>query len=189
MRRGGLTQLIVLLVVIGGALAWGYLATRVESGIKQPIEFPHKTHLQMRLPCTTCHQRAERDAVAGRPPTVLCLGCHMGGDTQSEEIKKLRRFAETGGEIPWKRVWRLPSHVYFPHRIHVTVGKINCQTCHGPMETLERPPEHALKTLSMDECMACHDQRVREGNNNKEGKHLAKSETTRLLNDCLTCHR
>src|SRR3989304_4143071 len=140
-------RLFLILGIVGVALALGYLAVWVESGVSQPIAFPHKTHLGLGLTCTTCHQRAEKDVVAGRPPTALCLGCHMGGDSKSEEIKKLKSYGEKGQEIPWRRVWRLPSHVFFPHRVHVTLAKISCQTCHGPMETLDRPPARALKEL------------------------------------------
>jgi hypothetical protein len=31
----------------------------------------------------------------------------------------------------------LPDFVYFNHAQHVTVGGIECQTCHGPVETYE----------------------------------------------------
>jgi hypothetical protein len=186
----GVTKLILILVVGAGTLAWGYWADWGLPEVKQPIEFPHKAHLALNLPCTTCHQRAEKDLVAGRPPTALCLGCHMGGDSKSSEIKKLRAYGEKRQEIPWKRVWRLPSHVFFPHRVHVTVAKVSCQTCHGPMETLDRPPARPLKTLAMDECIACH----------TKSKSTTRAATVaqptpvnvgarQLANDCIVCHR
>jgi hypothetical protein len=117
------------------AFVWGVFGLRAEPEVTQPIAFPHKTHVEQNLQCTTCHERAEKDAVAGRPPTELCLSCHGGGDGTGE-IKKLQAF-EKHGEIPWNRVWRLPRHVFFPHRTHVVVAKLPCQTCHGPMETLD----------------------------------------------------
>ncbi len=185
-----MTRIILILVVVGGVLAWSYWAGRVESGIQQPIAFPHKTHLALNIPCAGCHQRAEKDAVAGRPPTALCLACHAGGDSKSAEIKKLKAYGEKGQEIPWRRVWRLPAHVFFSHRIHVTVAKVSCQTCHGPMETLDRPPPHPLKTLAMDECIACH----------TKSKSTTRAATVaqptpvdvgarQLANDCIFCHR
>jgi hypothetical protein len=181
---------IVLIVVVGlGILTWAYSAGWVSGGVQQPIAFPHKTHLDLNLPCTGCHQRAEKGAVAGRPPTALCMGCHAGGDTKSEEIKKLRSYGEKGQEVPWRRVWRLPTHVFFPHRPHVVVAKIKCQTCHGPMETLTKPPVTPLNTLDMNECIGCHESR--------EKAVAAKTTTAQahpvaarsLLNDCNTCHR
>ena len=180
---------IAIFVLAGLILAGNYWMRWVESGVQQPIEFPHKTHVQLNLPCSTCHQRVERDAVAGRPPTALCLACHSGGETDSPEIKKLRAFAAKEQEIPWKRVWRLPSDVYFPHRVHIVAAKIACQVCHGPMETLDRPPERALRKVTMDDCTACHEKRMRAENNEGEAMYPVKIAAPRTLNDCLTCHR
>ena len=166
-------------------LTWGFWW--VEPAVKQPIEYPHKTHVQqLRLQCTSCHQRAEKDAVAGRPPTALCMACHMGGETKSAEVKKIRGFGEKGQEIPWKRVWRLPSHVFFSHRTHVAVAKVTCQTCHGPMETLERPPERALKTVTMSDCIGCHE---KWEDPNQKGPGVVKVAARRVSTDCNTCHR
>ncbi|HSE86416.1 MAG TPA: cytochrome c3 family protein, partial [Candidatus Binatia bacterium] len=61
-----------------GILAWSYWPVWANAEIKQPVAFPHKTHVDLNLSCTGCHQRAEKGAVAGRPPTALCLGCHSG---------------------------------------------------------------------------------------------------------------
>lgn len=184
-----MTRFIVAIAVVGAALIAGYWASGVQSDVKQPIEFPHKTHVNLGLPCTTCHVRAEKDAVAGRPPTELCLGCHAGGETDSAEIKKLRAFGEKGQEVPWRRVWRLPSHVYFPHRIHVAVAKVACQDCHGPMETLSRPPSSALKELSMNDCIACHEKRMSAKNDEGKAAQPVKAPVPNIAKDCLVCHR
>lgn len=158
----------------------------VEPAVKQPIEYPHKTHVELlKIPCTGCHQRAEKDTVAGRPPTALCLACHAGGETKSEEVKKIRAFGEKGQEIPWKRVWRLPAYVFFPHRIHVVVAKVKCQTCHGPMETLTRPPARPLKTLAMNNCIGCHEQ---SDYANEKGAGVVKTGSRHVSTDCYTCH-
>ena len=54
-------------VAVVAILTWGFWW--VEPAVKQPIEYPHKTHVEkLKIPCTGCHQRAEKDAVAGRPP-------------------------------------------------------------------------------------------------------------------------
>jgi len=181
---------ILILAVAGGTLVWVYWAGWGVSGVKQPIEFPHKTHIALNLPCAGCHQRAEKDAVAGRPPTALCLACHAGGDSKSAEIKKLKAYGEKGEEIPWRRVWRLPAHVFFSHRIHVTVAKLNCQTCHGPMETLDRPPARPLKTLAMDDCITCH---MKSKSTNHKANVAQPTDVDarmqQLANDCIVCHR
>ena len=172
-------------VVAVALLTWGFWWG--EPAVKQPIEYPHKTHVEkLKLPCTSCHQRAEKDAVAGRPPTALCLACHSGGETESNEVKKIRAFGEKGQEIPWKRVWRLPPHVFFSHRTHVVVAKVKCQTCHGPMETLDRPPARALKTLAMNDCIGCHEKW--EGPKEK-GTGVVKVAARRVSTDCNACHR
>jgi hypothetical protein len=182
-------KVIAVFVIAGAVSIWGSWASRVESAVQQPIEFPHKTHVDMGLPCTSCHSRAETDAVAGRPPTALCLSCHGSGETKSAEIKKLKDFGEKGQEVPWRRVWRFPSHVYFPHRPHVTGAKIACQECHGPMETLTRPPTRALKRLSMNDCIACHAKRASTKSNEEQGAHRVKTGAQDIVKDCLACHR
>jgi hypothetical protein len=167
-----------------GVVGWAAVTIWVEPAVTQPIEFPHKTHVETGLQCTNCHDRAEKGAVAGRPPTALCLSCHAGSDGTGE-IRKVQAF-EKGGEIPWRRVWRLPTHVYFPHRTHVVVAKVPCQACHGPMESLDRPPAHPLKTLTMKDCIACHEKSDRAGDRRPR---VVKVRGPRLSTDCNACHR
>jgi predicted CXXCH cytochrome family protein len=174
--------LIVLVAV--GVVAVGHWAGWRASAVEQPIQFPHKTHVDMNLACMSCHERAEKDAVAGRPPTELCLGCHSGSD-KSEE-KKIQMFGANGGEIPWKRIWRLPPYVFFSHRTHVAVAKVQCQSCHGAMETLQRPPAQPLKKLTMNDCLGCHEQWQRPADGAKAQRAGAVQKVT---TDCAACHR
>lgn len=60
------------------------------------------------------------------------------------------------GPIEWVRIHNLPDHVYFNHAQHVTVGQLECQTCHGPIEEMEVAKQHA--PLSMGWCVNCHRQ-------------------------------
>ncbi len=60
------------------------------------------------------------------------------------------------GPIEWTRIHNLPDHAYFNHAQHVTVGKVECQTCHGPVESMEVVKQHT--PLSMGWCVNCHRQ-------------------------------
>ena len=68
--------------------------------------------------------------------------------------------------VPWVRVHTLPDFVRFDHRPHVLSG-VSCQSCHGPVETMERVRQEA--SLSMGWCVNCH----RDNN---------------APTDCATCH-
>ena len=78
--------------------------------------------------------------------------------------------------IPWVRVHNLPDFACFDHQAHVTVG-VTCQTCHGPVESMERMRQHA--SLSMGWCVNCHREATRDGINGREVKASI---------DCTVCH-
>ena len=69
----------------------------------------------------------------------------------TNEIKK-----EIPGPIEWVRIHNLPDHAYFNHAQHVSVGKVECQTCHGPIEEMEIVYQYS--PLSMGWCINCHRQ-------------------------------
>ena len=58
------------------------------------------------------------------------------------------------GPIQWVRIHNLPDHVYFNHAQHVTIGKVECQKCHGAVEKMEVMKQNA--PLSMGWCVNCH---------------------------------
>ncbi|MEM9992075.1 MAG: c-type cytochrome [Bacteroidota bacterium] len=60
------------------------------------------------------------------------------------------------GQIEWVRIHNMPDHVYFNHAQHVSVGKVECQTCHGPIQEMEVVYQHS--PLSMGWCINCHRQ-------------------------------
>jgi len=60
------------------------------------------------------------------------------------------------GPIEWVRIHNLPDHVYFNHAQHVSVGEVECQTCHGTVEEMEVAAQVA--PLSMGWCINCHRQ-------------------------------
>lgn len=60
------------------------------------------------------------------------------------------------GPIEWVRIHNLPDHVYFNHAQHVSVGKVECQTCHGQVEEMDVVQQ--MSPLSMGWCINCHRQ-------------------------------
>ncbi len=60
------------------------------------------------------------------------------------------------GPIEWVRIHNLPDHVYFNHSQHVSVGKIECQQCHGKVEQMAVMKQYS--PLSMGWCISCHRQ-------------------------------
>jgi mono/diheme cytochrome c family protein len=58
------------------------------------------------------------------------------------------------GPIEWVRIHNLPDHAYFNHAQHVSVGKVACQQCHGPVEKMAVMKQYA--PLSMGWCINCH---------------------------------
>lgn len=58
------------------------------------------------------------------------------------------------GPIEWVRIHNLADHAYFNHAQHVTVGKIACQKCHGPVQEMEEVYQYS--TLGMGWCINCH---------------------------------
>lgn len=179
MRRLGV---IVLTLAVAALGAW---ALSGESAVVQPVAFPHKAHLELReqkLECKSCHEGVETRVAAGRPSTKKCLSCHTS-EAKSAEEKKLQGYGESRTEIPWRRVWRLPADVFFPHRAHVAVGRLGCVDCHGAMASLDRPPARPLKTLSMAQCIACHEswQWPKDA--------PVEMASRRIPTDCAACHR
>lgn len=95
--------------------------------------------------------------------------------------------------IAWVKVHNLPDFTYFDHRPHVN-GGVSCQTCHGPVETMERVRQ--TSDLSMGWCVNCHRGVQRSGlNGNLESLPAPRATgpmpVTHKLNpsiDCKTCH-
>jgi hypothetical protein len=64
------------------------------------------------------------------------MGCHLEVATDRPQIRLLTNFWETKEVIPWVKVHDLPDFVHFTHKRHVAAD-IECQTCHGPVETMD----------------------------------------------------
>ena len=97
--------------------------------------------------------------------------------------------------IAWTKVNNLPDFVYFDHRPHVNAG-VSCQTCHGPVETMERVRQ--VPDLTMGWCVNCHRGVDRVGLDGKGNFTSAPAPAAAAMKpvthrvyastDCSTCH-
>jgi mono/diheme cytochrome c family protein len=124
----------------------------------QPIEFSHAIHAgSYGIDCQFCHADARRGVYAGLPSVARCMGCHkIVAAKGNPEVQKVHEYWNRKQAIPWVRIHKLAGFAYFPHKRHVQVG-LACQTCHGPVETMQRVAQVA--PLTMGWCVACHAER------------------------------
>jgi cytochrome c551/c552 len=118
---------------------------------EQPLAFTHKVHAgDNEIDCQYCHSSASKSKHAGIPSVNVCMNCHKGiveassGERGTAEIAKIhkaagydveeRKYTGETEPIKWVKAHNLPDHVYFNHSQHVTVGKIECENCHGPVK-------------------------------------------------------
>lgn len=164
-----LALLAAALLICGGVWFLGAFDDRGYAP-SQPINYSHKLHVgELKLDCAFCHFNAERGKHAGVPPMSVCMACHAADKgaiaVNKPEIKKLNDIVEKGsytdehgvvhegGVVHWKRVHKLPDHVFFSHQWHVKAG-VDCRTCHGPIEHMDVVRQYA--TLAMGWCLDCH---------------------------------
>ena len=121
----------------------------------QPVAFSNKKHAgDLGMDCQYCHFGADKGRHAGVPPTELCMNCHNSVLTTSQEIKKLKNAVDSGENIQWVKVNHFPDFAYFNHAQHVNVAGVQCQKCHGPVETMDIYKQQ--EKLSMGWCINCH---------------------------------
>ena len=218
---------VILLMLSGAYFIYGYLMqVGVDQGYEpvQPIHFSHKIHAgDNGIDCKYCHSAARVSKNAGIPSLNVCMNCHKNvsefqGDKDSTYVEYSKEFytAEiqklynavgwdktaqkyTGKQKPvkWVRIHNLPDFAYFNHSQHVSVAGVECQTCHGPVETFEIMKQHS--PLTMGWCINCHretDVKV-EGNDYYKKIHdeLAKKYGVQKLTaanmggtECGKCH-
>lgn len=176
MRRFGFIlawSLFLSLLLSEAAYSWsmytpGDTVDNVGYKPEQPIPFSHKLHAgDKKIPCQYCHSAARRSITSGIPPLNTCMGCHKLVATDKEPIKKITEHYKNNDPIQWVKVHDLPDFVRFSHKIHVTGAKLECQECHGPVETMDVVEQ--LAPLQMGWCVGCH-----------------KEKNAKL--DCMTCH-
>jgi cytochrome c551/c552 len=173
----------VILFIIGGYYtidgAIG-LGRNKEYQPEQPIYYSHKVHAGTnQISCLYCHGGAYEGKHATVPSSNLCMNCHMaikeykGEDMYREdgtkvngtnEIQKLyaavgwdpalKKYNGIGKPVEWVKIHNLPDHVYFNHAQHTRAGKVQCQTCHGPIQEMGEVKQ--FSELSMGWCINCH---------------------------------
>lgn len=184
---------VILLLLSGAWFVYGYLmqvGVDQDYAPIQPIHYSHKIHAgENGIDCKYCHSSARTSKNAGIPSLNVCMNCHKSisefvGDKDSTYVEYTKEFYTgeiqklydavgwdkekqmyTGKTKPvkWVKIHNLPDFVYFNHAQHVTVGGIECQKCHGPVETYEIQKQFA--PLTMGWCIDCH----RETNVKMEG--------------------
>jgi hypothetical protein len=137
----------------------------------QPIKYSHALHAgKHKIDCQYCHSTAYKGKHANIPSVNTCMNCHKnitkGPQYGTEEIAKIyeavgwdaynQTYSKPQKPVEWVRIHNLPDHVYFNHAQHVNAGKVQCQTCHGPVETMEEVYQYS--PLSMGWCINCHRQ-------------------------------
>ena len=167
--------IVLLSVIFLGSAGWkGMWETGVHTGYQpvQPIKFSHQLHSGInKVDCQYCHSGAYSSKNASIPSLNVCMNCHnyvkasekYDGKT-SPEIMKIysaldynedtQVYGTNTKPIEWIRIHNLPDLAYFNHSQHVSVAGIECQKCHGPIQTMEEVYQYS--PLTMKWCINCH---------------------------------
>jgi len=153
-------RLTIGLIVLGfGAVGFttGRTVFRPDPPRKQAIAFDHKKHAgELEIDCETCHEYLSVGHHAGLPTLSTCLLCHEEPLTKEPEEQKIRDLAAKGQVDVFRKLFRLPEHVYYSHRRHAIVAKIPCATCHGAIAETTTPPDRPFVRIDMNFCIDCH---------------------------------
>jgi hypothetical protein len=174
----GLIAVGITFLAVFSAAAYGLSTT--QSAPAQPLDFPHKVHIDpsgLNIQCLYCHPGASKGPNAGIPSQAKCWACHNQIEKTTNpdsELRFLVENVENGTPIQWVPVAQVPDFVQFNHRAHIAAGR-NCEECHGDMSNLtvaENP-----QVFNMGFCLKCHIK--------ASGDDQAK---LNKLADCGTCH-
>ena len=182
---------VIFLMLSSAYFVYGYLSqigVDKDYAPIQPIHYSHRIHAGSNgINCKYCHSAARVSKNAGIPSLNVCMNCHkniaeVSDTTATEEYSKVfydqqiqklydavgwdkttQKYTGKTQPVKWVRIHNLPDFAYFNHSQHVTVAGIECQKCHGPVETYEIQKQFA--PLTMGWCINCH----RETNVKMEG--------------------
>ncbi len=161
---------VVVVLIVLAAIYFGLVAP-TQAAPQQPINFPHNAMVPLGITCVYCHTTATRSPAAGMPSVEKCMGCHKIIATSTPRIQQLTGYWQRQEPVPWVRVNQLPRFVYFTHEVHVTVGGLNCERCHGNVAqmTVDVP----VVRMNMGWCLGCHESQPNGAQ----------------LRDCVICHQ
>ena len=176
------TFAVVLFIIGGYYTIQGAIGLGRNKGYQpeQPIYYSHKVHAGTnQVSCLYCHGGAYEGKHANVPSVNVCMNCHMAineyageklfredgtevnGTAEIQKIyaasgwdSKLKKYTGKETPIEWTKIHNLPDHVYFNHSQHTVAGKVQCQTCHGPIQEMGEVKQFA--DLSMGWCINCH---------------------------------
>jgi mono/diheme cytochrome c family protein len=172
----------IFMLLASGYFAYGWfmqIGVDQDYAPIQPIHYSHRIHAGSNgIDCKYCHSSARVSKNAGIPSLNVCMNCHKNiaavSDTTATpeyskafydgEIQKLydavgwdktaQKYTGKTRPVKWVKIHNLPDFVYFNHAQHVTVAGIECQKCHGPVQTYEIQKQFA--PLTMGWCIKCH---------------------------------
>ena len=172
----------IFLLLASGYFVYGFLmqvGVDQDYAPVQPIHYSHRIHAGSNgIDCKYCHSSARVSKNAGIPSLNVCMNCHKNiaevSDTTAtedyskafydKEIQKLykavgwdqstQKYTGKTEPVKWVRIHNLPDFAYFNHSQHVTVAGIECQKCHGEVQTYEIQKQFA--PLTMGWCIDCH---------------------------------
>ena len=234
-NKAYIATLAVVLFVVGGYYtiqgAIG-LGRNKDYQPEQPVFYSHKVHAGTnQISCLYCHGGAYEGKHANIPAVNMCMNCHMAiseytgtdklyredgtevnGTAEIQKIyaasgwdPKVKKYTGKAAPIEWIKIHNLPDHVFFSHAQHTRAGKVQCQTCHGPIQEMTEVKQFA--DLSMGWCINCHreskvqffNQETGEGNkfysvyekfHNDLKSHKVDSVTVEMIGgtECQKCH-
>jgi mono/diheme cytochrome c family protein len=172
----------IFMILAGAYFIYGYLmqiGIDQDYAPVQPIHYSHRIHAGSNgINCNYCHSSARVSKHSGIPSLNVCMNCHksiaeVSDTTATEEYSKAfydneiaklykavgwdkdnQKYTGKTEPVKWVRIHNLPSFVYFNHSQHVNVAGVECQTCHGPVQTYEIQKQFAPLTMSW--CINCH---------------------------------
>lgn len=170
-RRGGAWLAASLLGFAIFFLLTNVAATLVSGRVHQPVAFNHQIHVgDLGMECVDCHEFVGKETFSGLPGPETCGFCHDAvREDMSESERRLVTMIEEGTPLEWNRLFRQPAYVFYSHRAHVAVAKLDCSRCHGSIAESTVPPTRVTQ-LTMDDCIGCHER-----------------ESVRA--ECTSCHR
>lgn len=186
-KRNKIFQWFAVLAISAVLPVFFFTQTGIGGKIRQPIAFNHKKHAQHHVTCETCHPLYKDHPRAGIPGVKICIRCHEELIYRMPEKDKIQVHREAGREISWSRVYRIkPSiygldrlfygipnrildhfyggknPIYFSHRRHTIIGKVECRECHGDVANMKKPITQPFVEFEMDRCISCHKAQEKE---------------------------